>query len=113
MVEEPPQDLRDTTCSERVDAAESMDQATVTDRTDQLALDVAHVIQAAVLDGFDLDVQRDAAMRRRQGAHDDEGDVLAEPVGRTDDERWTATSWLVREGLAEIDEPEIVNRCHR
>ena len=90
-----------------------VDQSAPIDRSDQLTLDVAGVIQPDMGGGLDLDVEGQTPPGGDQGGHDHEREGGTEPFGWAEDERRAVGCRLTGVGIPEIDQPEFVNGGRR
>ena len=113
MIQKHPHDAAHLRTDVTADFAEPVHKAVAVNRAQQLALDVARVIEAIRFVGFDLDVERKTSPCRRERRHDDEREVRTEDVRRPKDERRMAEGGFPGVWLAEIDQSKFVNRRHR
>ena len=91
------------------DGTEAMDEPVAVDRPNQLALDVAGGVETGLDAGLNLDMQREATPYRGERNDYDERKPGTERVGGTKDQCWAVRGRLTGIGIAEINEPQIIN----
>lgn len=108
VAEEGAQDALDVLGCHRVDGTEPMDEASAADRTNELALHVARVIEPGRIGRLHPHVEGQSPPCGGERADDHEREVDAERVGWSDDQGRSVMSGFAGERVTEVDEPQLV-----